>query len=93
MGIEEVIENEDLLRRGEAAAFLTERGYKIAPATLAKFAVIGGGSLFISWGRIPLYDPQTLLQWARGRCTGPRRSTSDSCSMSKSTELNTEVRP
>lgn len=69
--------NERLLRRTEAATFLSHHGYKIAPATLAKRAVTGGGPPFISWGRTPLYDPEGLLQWARGRCSGPRRSTSD----------------
>jgi hypothetical protein len=65
------------LNRLEAATFLTNRGYKTAPATLAKRAVTGGGPLFISWGRKPLYEPAELLRWAEGRCTGPRRSTSD----------------
>src|SRR5437868_8778257 len=67
------------LGRAEAAEFLTERGYKTAPSTLAKKAVVGGGPPFVSWGRKPLYDPATLLEWAQRRCTGPRRSTSDRC--------------
>lgn len=65
------------LSRAEAAEFLSERGYKTAPATLAKRAVVGGGPPFVSWGRKPLYDPEALLEWAQRRCTGPRRSTSD----------------
>jgi hypothetical protein len=65
------------LSRAEAAEFLSERGYKTAPATLAKRAVVGGGPPFVSWGRKPLYDPEALLQWAQRRCTEPRRSTSD----------------
>jgi hypothetical protein len=65
------------LSRAEAAEFLSERGYKTAPATLAKRAVVGGGPPFVSWGRKPLYDPESLLEWAQRRCTGPRRSTSD----------------
>jgi hypothetical protein len=72
-----VISEGRYLSRAETAEFLTERGYKTAPATLAKLAVIGGGPPFISWGRKPLYDPAALLEWAQRRCTGPRRSTSD----------------
>jgi hypothetical protein len=65
------------LTRAEAAEFLCNRGFKIAPSTLAKRAVIGGGPPFRSWGRKPLYDPASLLEWAQARCTGPRRSTSE----------------
>jgi hypothetical protein len=66
-----------LLPRREAAQFLTERGYKTSPATLAKLACIGGGPPFRSFGRRPLYHPSDLVAWAQARCTGPRRSTSD----------------
>lgn len=68
--------NERLLRRTEAATFLSHHGYKIAPATLAKRAVTGGGPPFISWGRTPLYDPEGLLNGrgaaARDRDDPPR---------------------
>jgi hypothetical protein len=66
-----------LLDRKQAAAFLTEHGFKTAVATLAKLACIGGGPLYRSWGRKPLYLPAELLSWAQARTTGPRRSTSD----------------
>lgn len=65
------------LDRKQAAQFLTERGYRTAPATLAKLACIGGGPTFESFGRKPLYQEADLLAWARARTTGPRRSTSD----------------
>jgi hypothetical protein len=65
------------LGRKEAAQFLTDRGYKTAPATLAKWACIGGGPTFESFGRRPLYREADLLAWAQARTTGPRRSTSD----------------
>jgi hypothetical protein len=65
------------LRRAEAAAYLTERGYRTAPATLAKYASIGGGPVFRSFGRIPLYGPDDLLSWAESRTSALRRSTSD----------------
>jgi hypothetical protein len=65
------------LDRRQSAAFLTERGYRTAPATLAKLACIGGGPIFQSFGRKPLYREADLLVWAHERTTGPRRSTSD----------------
>ena len=71
------VEFECRLDRRQAAAFLTARGYRTAPATLAKLACIGGGPTFESFGRKPLYREADLLAWARGKTTGPRRSTSD----------------
>ena len=71
------VEFESRLDRRQAAAFLTARGYRTAPATLAKLACIGGGPTFESFGRKPLYREADLLAWARGKTTGPRRSTSD----------------
>src|SRR5215510_13492139 len=65
------------LSRKEAAEFLTDLGYKTAAATLAKLASIGGGPVFESFGRKPLYRETNLLAWARAKTTGPRRSTSD----------------
>jgi hypothetical protein len=71
------VEFESRLDRRQAAAFLTARGYRTAPATLAKLACIGGGPTFESFGRKPLYREADLLAWATGKTTGPRRSTSD----------------
>jgi hypothetical protein len=68
---------ERALSRKEAAQFLTDRGFRTAPATLAKLACLGGGPTFISFGRKPLYREADLIAWAEGRTTGPRRSTSD----------------
>jgi hypothetical protein len=70
-------EVERRLDRKQAAQFLTDRGYRTAPATLAKLACLGGGPPFESFGRRPLYREADLLGWAQGRTTGPRRSTSD----------------
>jgi hypothetical protein len=71
------VEFESRLDRRQAAAFLTARGYRTAPATLAKLACIGGGPPFESFGRKPLYREADLLAWAKAKTTGPRRSTSD----------------
>ena len=65
------------LSRREASEFLTAHGFKTAPTTLAKLACIGGGPIFESFGRRPLYREAELLEWARRRTTGPRRSTTD----------------
>lgn len=65
------------LSRAEAAAFLSERGYRIARTTLNKYACIGGGPLFECFGRRPLYKPADLLAWAVSKTTGPHRHTSD----------------
>jgi hypothetical protein len=67
-----------LLLRREAAEYLTSLGYPTAANTLAKLACIGGGPPFRCFGRRPLYHPADLAAWAQARCTGPRRSTSDS---------------
>jgi hypothetical protein len=71
------VQIESRLDRQQAAAFLTANGYRTAPATLAKLASMGGGPVFASFGRKPLYREADLIAWAQARTTGPRRSTSD----------------
>lgn len=63
-----------LLSRHEAAAFLCGRGYRVAVATLNKWACVGGGPAFRKFGRRPLYAPADLLAWAAARTSGPVRS-------------------
>jgi hypothetical protein len=70
-------ETERRLTRAEAATFLSERGYRVAYATLNKYATVGGGPLYESFGRRPLYRPADLLAWVASRSSGPRRSTSE----------------
>jgi hypothetical protein len=70
-------EIERRLTRTEAAAFLTERGYRVAYATLNKYATVGGGPVFESFGRRPLYKPADLLAWVASKTTAPRRHTSE----------------
>jgi hypothetical protein len=64
----------------QAAAFLTEIGFRTAPTTLNKLRCIGGGPEFELFGRRPLYREQSLLEWVRARTTPSRRSTSDTAS-------------
>ena len=70
-------DNERRLTRAEAAAFLSERGFRVAYATLNKYATVGGGPVFESFGRRPLYRPTDLMAWVAGKTSGPRRSTSE----------------
>lgn len=67
---------EKRLRRRDAAEFLTSQGFPIAASTLAKFASVGGGPIFESFGRVPLYRHEDLLSWARARSSGPKTSSS-----------------
>jgi hypothetical protein len=61
----------------QASTFLTERGWRTAPATLNKKRCVGGGPKFELFGRRPLYTERALLEWAQARTTPPLRSTSD----------------
>ena len=70
-------EIERRLTRAEAAAFLNERGFRVAYATLNKYATVGGGPVFESFGRRPLYKPADLLAWVASKTTRPRRHTSE----------------
>ena len=61
----------------QAAEFLTSLGFKTAPATLCKLRCLGGGPVFQSFGRKPLYTSQNLMKWVNGKTSAMRRSTSD----------------
>jgi hypothetical protein len=56
------------LRRWEAAEYLTlVHGLRVAPATLAKYASVGGGPGFHRVSRMPLYPREELDRWALQR--------------------------
>jgi len=63
--------------RREAADFLSAQGLRVAPATLAKFATVGGGPRMRHFGRRVVYEGRHLLDWANERLSAPCRSTSD----------------
>jgi hypothetical protein len=71
------VNQEILLRRGDAAHALSEAGYPIAQATLATLASRGGGPAYRRFGRIPLYRWGDLLDWAHSRLSAPTHSTSE----------------
>lgn len=58
-----------MMRTPQAAAYLG-----IAPATLAKWRVLGGGPRYHKLGRAVVYDPGELASWAQERA---RNSTAD----------------
>ena len=63
--------------RREAAEFLTGLGLRVAPATLAKYATVGGGPIMRKYGRAVVYETTALMEWANAKLTPPHRSTSD----------------
>ena len=56
-----------LLSRRDAAATLTNAGFRTAPATLATRAVRGGGPPYRRYGPRVLYRRGDLLTWAQSR--------------------------
>jgi hypothetical protein len=65
------------LRRKQASKYCTARGLPVAPATLAKYATLGGGPEFRKFSRFPLYELPARDRWIESKLTSPRRSTSD----------------
>lgn len=69
--------NDRRMSRAEAAEFLKLRGFKVAVATLSKYATCGGGPRYSKFGRKPLYTAADLLEWATSRTTVPRLNSSE----------------
>jgi hypothetical protein len=66
------------LRREAASRYLLDRwGIERKTGTLAKLAVTGGGPKFRHAGRVPLYDPLDLDEWAMSLMSPLKSSTSD----------------
>lgn len=66
------------LRRTDAARHIRENwGVPCSTKWLAKLAVVGGGPVYRKAGRVPIYAPADLDEWAQSRIGAPRRSTSD----------------
>jgi len=70
-------EPDALLNRRDVAAALSAAGYKTAPTSLATMATRGGGPVYRSFGRCPLYRWSDAIAWAEARLSPPRRSTSE----------------
>jgi hypothetical protein len=66
------------LRTAEASSYLIEtHGLPVAPATLNKLRVVGGGPAFQRFGRAILYHCDALDAWALAKLGQPLQSTSD----------------
>ena len=66
------------MRRADAARYIREaHGIPCAPATLAKYACIGGGPPFRKAGKFPIYSRDDLDAWANQRLGELVRSTSE----------------
>lgn len=65
------------LSRREASKYLADRGFPVAYTTLQKYASVGGGPLYRTFGGRALYLPAELDEWAEARMSEPRTSTSD----------------
>ena len=80
------------LRRSEASEYLRQHhGVSIAKATLAKYAVVGGGPKFRKFGRVPLYPTDELDTWVASRLSAPLTSTSIELKAGSSTEAYEDV--
>jgi hypothetical protein len=64
------------LSRTEASEYLQDLGLAVAPSTLAKLAVIGGGPPYVKFMSRARYEPRDLHEWAASRISPKRRSTS-----------------
>jgi hypothetical protein len=60
-------QQEPLLTREQAAAFLTERGYPTTKTNLDRHASDRTGPQYQAYGRFALYAKDELLAWARHR--------------------------
>ena len=70
-------DDDKLLTRKQAAAYLTERGMQTSAATLAKwYSTRSDGPPVEHWGRYPKYRKGRLRKWALDRLTAPRTSSS-----------------
>ena len=66
------------MRRAEAARYIRENhAIPCSPATLAKYACIGGGPAFRKAGKFPIYSRDDLDTWAQQRLGRLVRSTSE----------------
>lgn len=69
-------DNDKPMDARSASAHLAASGFPLAEATLAKYRTVGGGPVFLRYGRRVLYRPSALNGWIASR-TSELRSTSD----------------
>ena len=72
------LETRSFLDERAAALFLSERGYKTAPATPGcTKRSRGSDPRFRRFGQRIIYEPSELLEWAGSRLSEPAASTSE----------------
>jgi hypothetical protein len=71
------LNRDTLLTRAAAAEALREAGFPVAHASLETMACRGGGPPFRRFGRKPIYEWGSTLEWARGRLSAPVSNTSE----------------
>jgi hypothetical protein len=69
--------NPEFLRRKQAAEYLNNKYSHCSWRTLARLAVSGGGPAFRKCGRMVLYAPADLDEWALSRISVRQNSTTD----------------
>ena len=68
-------QDDDLLTRAEASAYLARLGVRLKPATLARIWSVGGdGPPCLHIRSKPWYPRGELCAWARGQRSGLRRT-------------------
>jgi hypothetical protein len=72
----DIADNDRPIDARAASAYLTARGVPIAEATLAKARSVGGGPVFLRFGRRIRYRPSALADWLACR-TRELRNTSE----------------
>jgi hypothetical protein len=60
-----------------ASSVLGALGFPTKPSTLKKYRCVGGGPLFVHFGRSVKYREDWLHEWALARLSEPRRSTTE----------------
>ena len=67
-----------MMRRADAARYIREsHAIPCSPATLAKYACLGGGPAFRKAGKFPVYSRDDLDTWAKRRFGKLVHSTSE----------------
>ena len=69
------MEMQEMFNRRQAAAYLAAKGYPVAAATLASWAVYGKGPKFARFGRTPLYRREELDRWSHEQTSFEANST------------------
>ena len=70
------MEEAHYLSRKEAAAYLSGRGFRTSPLTLAKLVTVGGGPIYYRFGHRAVYKSQDLDAWAKTKLSAPMTSSS-----------------